>query len=165
MRIADIRKWPVERLSKAVLYGMIIVTALVYAAFWLIGYTRPDEQNPTFNAPLMTNVLLVFPGLLVIAALAVVAWAVLTGVRQRGDKEKVVNGVPARRLALTVGGATAALLLVTFLLGSSSPVVINGKPYEETLWLKGADMFVVTSLLMIVVAVGAVLWGRVKMKD
>lgn len=39
---------------------------------------------------------------------------------------------------------------------------INGADYTDTFWLKASDMFVATSLLMIVAAIAAVIYGATK---
>jgi hypothetical protein len=41
-------------------------------------------------------------------------------------------------------------LVVTFLLGSSSPVMTNGQPFTSKFWLKATDMFIYTSILLII---------------
>ena len=52
-----------------------------------------------------------------------------------------------------------AVLLFYLLLGGSAPMLINGENYADWLWLKLSDMFVITSLLMLVAGIGAVCFG------
>jgi len=54
--------------------------------------------------------------------------------------------------------------LLTFLLGSSVPMTVNGKVYADALWLKVADMFIFTGMGLILVAIGAVLYGATRYK-
>jgi hypothetical protein len=42
------------------------------------------------------------------------------------------------------------LLLVTFLLGSSKPIVTNGELFTDVFWLKTTDMFIYTSILLVI---------------
>jgi len=59
---------------------------------------------------------------------------------------------------MTVGG-TAAVLLLTWLMGSSKPLVVNGTVYNETFWLKTTDMLIVSALILMFVAAALVLFG------
>ena len=42
------------------------------------------------------------------------------------------------------------------------PMLINGENYADWLWLKLSDMFVITSLLMLVAGIGAVCFGATR---
>ncbi len=54
---------------------------------------------------------------------------------------------------------TAVLLLVTYLLGSDQPMVINGTLFNDAQWLKTADMFIASSAILIIIAAAFVLYG------
>ncbi len=54
---------------------------------------------------------------------------------------------------------TALLLLVTYLLGSDHPMVINGTLFSDAVWLKTADMFIASSTILIIIAAAFVLYG------
>lgn len=157
-----IDKWSTEKLSHTILYVMLAVTAVVFGLFYLIGYDRPFEENPQFTAPLLTNILLVFVALVFLLALALGIWTLAVSIRRRKGEGKVVNGVPVAKITYGIAGFTVLLLVVTFLLGSSSALSINGATYSETFWLKAADMFVSSAVILIIVAVAAIVWSRVK---
>ena len=48
---------PAERIARWVFLALIVLTAIVFGAFYLIGFNRPYADDPNFNAPLLTNVL------------------------------------------------------------------------------------------------------------
>ena len=54
---------------------------------------------------------------------------------------------------------TAVLLLVTWLLGSDKPMVVNGTIFSDAFWLKATDMLIVSSVILIVVAAVLVCFG------
>ena len=74
----------------------------------------------------------------------------------------MVHGIPAKKIFHITWIGTLVLLVATFLLGSSSPMLINGNEYGDSLWLKLSDMFVFTSLLMLLGAIVAVLFGATR---
>lgn len=100
---------------------------------------------------------LVYVALLI--ALVFMAGSALRSFRLRDKSQDVVNNIPVTK----IGYATLALLIVclglTFLLGSSKPITLNDETYTSTFWLKAADMFIYTSLILILIAVGAVIYG------
>ena len=153
------RRLPAERLSLRVLYVLLALTALLFAAFFLVGFDRPSLESPGFRDPLFTDVLLWFALALAALALGAGAWALWRGLRQRDGSERVVNGVPSAKISMGVAALTAVVVLLSFVCGSPAPVTVNGSPFADVFWLKPADMFVATSLVLMLVAVGAVVFG------
>lgn len=150
------------QISNIVLYVLIGITVVLFAAFFFIGYDRPFADNPSFNAPLFTNVLLTFVSLLMLVAIGMGGWMIVNSMKRRNKEEFISNGIPVVRNAFLLMAATVLLLLLTFVLGSSSTIQINGKPFTDVFWLKVADMFVWSSVVLMLVAVGVVVYGYVR---
>ncbi len=162
MKRPDLRHISTERLSQSVLYVLTALIAVVFALFYLVGYKHPFEEDPDFNAPLLTGTLIVFQAVLVIIAVAVTVAAALRALRKSNREERTVNGIPAARIAAAVAAGTLLIAVVTFAAGSSRPMTVNGNTYTDAFWLKTADMFVFTSLLLIIAAVGSVAFGATR---
>ena len=150
-----------EQISQQVFFILIGLSVVVFALFFLVGYDMPFLENPDFNAPLFTDVLIILMWLFLIGG---VGLAVCSMIRDyRGAKsETVVNGVPVRRIFRITWLGTLAILVLSFLLGSSDPMLINGENYADWIWLKLSDTFVITSLLMLVAGIGAVCFGATR---
>lgn len=146
-------------ISSRVLMVLVGIIAVAVGAFYLIGYDNPYEENPSFNAPKLTNVILIISYLLIIGTILLTVFSLVMAFRNRNKSAAVVNNVPAARIAYIVSGSVVLLLVLTFLFGSSAPMTINGKQYAQTLWLKTADMFIFTALAMLVAAVAAVAYS------
>lgn len=146
-------------ISSRVLMVLVGIIAVAFGAFYLIGYDNPYEENPSFNAPKLTNVILIISYLLIIGTILLTVFSLVMAFRNRNKCAAVVNNVPAARIAYIVSGSVVLLLVLTFLFGSSAPMTINGKQYAQTLWLKTADMFIFTALAMLVAAVAAVAYS------
>lgn len=144
-----------EQISVRIFYVLTALAVIIFGLFFLVGYNMPFLAEPEYNAPLFTDVVLWFLYLMVVLAAAVTIIAVMRGYRER-QTEKFVNGVPAARIAWTTAVLLAAVMLLTFVLGSSSPITVNGKNFQEVFWLKATDMFIYTTIVLIVVAAGAV---------
>ena len=156
------RKWTSERISQTVLYVIVGLTAVVFALFRLVGYDIPYFDNPELNAPLLTGVLIAFMILLTVVAVAIALIAACRSLKKNRRAAKVVDGIHAARLARTVVAVVIVSLVLTFALGSTQPVAVNGAAYDDSFWLRAADMFVNSSLLLIAVAVAAVVFGATR---
>ena len=151
-----------EKISRLVLYGLVAVVLVVFGLFFLVGYDHPYVENSNYNAPVLTDLVLVLMLLLVVGTIGVTAWAVMTALKKRGRGNAWDNNVPVRRISYSVILSVLLLLALAFVLGSSSAMFVNGKPYEDTFWLKTADMFIISSIVLLVVAAIAFIFGATR---
>ena len=148
------------RLSKGnipqrVLRLMLALTVVVFLAFFLIGYSHPYSEDPDFIEPRLTSTLLIYMLLIFVVAIGVTIWAVVSALRKR-TSSKVADGVPATTIAIAVVVLTALTMVVSFLAGSASSMQVNGSDYENGTWLRAADMFVLSSIGLMIVATAVV---------
>ena len=157
----EFRKKSAEQVSQRIFYILIALAVLVFGLFFLVGYDMPFEENPDFNAPLFTDVLIGLMWLFLVGGIGLAIYSMWKD--YRGSRsEAVVNGVPVRRIFRITWIGLLALLVLTFALGSSAPMLINGENYADWLWLKLSDMFVITSLLRLLAGMGAVIFGATR---
>lgn len=138
------------RISRLVLYVVLGVAAVVYGLFLLVGYSMPSDVNPSFTAPLLTPLLIGFVELMVVVAIAIAVWMGLA--RVRSIKSRKAGSITSVRIMLGVALGTIVLLLLSFALGSTAPIMANGTTYTDSLWLRVADMFIYSGAVLIVVA-------------
>ncbi len=156
---SDVRQLPSDKASGRVLAVLVVVAVLLFGAFFLVGFDMPFDDDPRFNAPLLTDAVLWFSYVLFIVAVVVTAVSVIHGIRVHASDDRLSNGIPTMRIALGVGGLLVATLLLTFLFGSSEPLTINGRYFTSVFWLKLTDMFINTSFILGTIAVAAVFFG------
>ena len=150
-----------EQVSQRIFYILIALAVLVFGLFFLVGYDMPFEENPDFNAPLFTDVLIFLMWLFLVGGVGLAVFSMWKDYR-RSKSEAVVNGVPVRRIFRFTWIGLLAVLGLSFALGSSDPMLINGENYADWLWLKLSDMFVITSLLMLLAGIGTVVFGATR---
>lgn len=160
----NIKNIKTGQISTRILYVLVGITVVVFALFYLIGYNMPYMFDPTYNAPLFTDVVLWLLYIMMFLSVSVAVCAVVRGYRRR-SRESVVNGIPVARIAWGTLALLVASLVLTFLIGSSSPVTVNGKTFADVFWLKATDMFIYTILLLLVVAAGAVGYSAMRIKN
>lgn len=151
-----------ERISSRVLYGLTGLAAVVFALFYLVGFYMPYLPDPSFNAPIFTDGVIFLMLALLLMAVSVAVAAVVKTLRKTGKGEAISNRIPVRKISMAVVIVTTGLLLLTFLLGSTGALPVNGNDFTDALWLRTADMFINTSLVLIVIAIIAVLYGATR---
>ena len=162
MNINGWKRLSAEQISQRILYVLTAVTVLVFGLFYSVGFDRLFIDNPDFNAPLFTDVLLGLIYFMLFVAFAVGVCALVGESRKRRDEERVVNGIPATKISVAVFGGTLVLLVLFGLLGSSEPIMINGRMFTDRLWLKATDLFINTSLVLLFIVVVAVIYCSTK---
>ena len=151
LRLSNIRHWPTERISQRVLYLLITLAAVVFVLFYGIGYDHPFAENPSFNAPLFTDLLLSLMLVLILLAGGLSIWAVVRSVRKlRGSG----NG--------SVIWGTIGIVVFSCLVASGREMLVNGRPYGDWFWLKVSDMFIYTSVILLLVTIAAAIYGATK---
>ena len=155
------------RISSRILCVLSALIALMFVLFFLVGYNRYFEEDSQFRAPLLTDALLVFVALVLIGTLAVTAWSVVAGWRQRASAGTMVGRVPLRTLHGGIACAVLVLAGLAWVLGSSEPLLVNGMPFTSSFWLHTADMFVALCTVLIIVtlvAAGCSSWLAMRKK-
>ncbi len=152
----------VERISQRVLYIILGITVLVFMGFYLLGYDTPFADDASFKAPLLTDGVLVWMYILIVFALIIMLYSLYNSIRSVKIEGKVVNGIPKRKITILVIVGMLVVLLLTFLFGTTTSMQINGEMFTDKFWLQAADMFVNTILVMLLVSIGAVIFGATR---
>ncbi|MBF1442541.1 MAG: hypothetical protein HXN58_02260 [Prevotella pallens] len=155
-------KWAEERISQRILYVLIGVIALVFVLFFSVGFYTPFAGDPSFNAPLFTDVLLIFMCILFGLAVLTMVVSLIRTARTMSVKQRMVNGIPTYKISIAVFGTTLLCLVLSFVFGSSRPMLINGANYTDTFWLKVSDMFVTSSIVLLLVAIAVTAFGATR---
>ncbi|MCD8291883.1 MAG: hypothetical protein LUC91_10340 [Prevotella sp.] len=148
-----------ERVSTRVLFILIAFIVLLFGAFFIIGFDTPYSEDPDFNAPLLTDAVLIFVYLLIVAALVIMAYSVVRAIKRRDKSTNVTNNIPESKIMWCTVALLLCCMVITFLLGSTQPVQVNGVEFAQTFWLKTTDMFINTVIVMLIVAVLGVAFG------
>lgn len=162
IRLSDLRRMNAGQTARCVFYAVVAVSAVLFALFRFVGFDIPYDENPDYNAPLLTGTLVGFMLVLVAATLALAVWSFVRAARMNRGTGRVVNNIPARRITLGVAGGTAATLLVTLAASSSDTLTVNGAQFADAFWLRVSGMFIGTSVLMIAAAIAAVVFGTTR---
>ena len=159
-KLSDVRKWSSERISHVVLYSLTAIIALVFLLFYFVGYDMPAIWDERYISPLLIDLVMGLMLLLLVGTFVVACLSKWHSVHTN-HTPTVVNGIHGKRITLCVTIGTIVLLAFLFALPSSS-IYVNGEMFEEKIWLRAANMFVVASVLLIIIGIGAILFGIIR---
>ena len=93
---------------------MVGLVVAVFLCFYLIGFDEPFAADSSFNAPMLTDLLIGFMWFLFGIAVVAAGIAAVRSVRLARNNERLSNGVPARKITTIVYGTTFLCLVLTF---------------------------------------------------
>ena len=97
-------------------------------------------------SPFVADIMLWLMYIAVVAAIVVTLCSVAKTLRMRTKDDEIINGVPQTRIAWTTG--------------SSEPLMTNGTLFASKFWLKAVDMFIYTSIILIIGCLVGVIVSR-----
>ena len=100
-----------------------------------------------------------------VAVIAAVVWSAVLTTRKRLKNGRTRENLTANRVAWGIAVGTSLLLLLTFILASTAALNINGKPFTDAFWLRMADMFIITVAVLFVVALIALVFSKLRIKN
>lgn len=152
-----------ERISQRVLYVLTGLAVVVFGLFYLIGFDRPFNDDSNFNAPLFTDLLMVYAAILLVGTLVLAGLAMVKTVKMmRATENKVVNSIPVGRIRRYGIIALGVVTLLSLVLSSGNPMTINGHVFEDFVALRVADLLIYTSLFLLLAAIAAVIFGMTR---
>ena len=86
--------------------------------------------------------------LLIAAATIASVLSAIHGVRTQG--RQVAASRLARRASVAAAILPVTVMALTYAAASTTPLTINGKAFTSTLWLRLTDMFIYTSVILII---------------
>lgn len=129
------------KVSYYVLYALFAIIGIVLVLFYGVGFDNPNAAG--LNEPQYTDALIYLKYAL---AAITVALAVLAGVVQFVSSLKDnPKGAVKTLIALAL---LVAVIVVSYAMGSTEPVMVNGEPYNDTFWLKTTDMFIFSMYIL-----------------
>lgn len=155
------KKWSSEKISRTFQMVGTVIIAVVFLLYYLVGYNVPAPWDEKYNSPVLTDLVIILMGVLFVAAIAVVCLSNLHSLRTNHSPE-VVNNVPGKRIKWGVIAATVIMLAVTGLALPVDRILKNGEIYDDAFWLHVANMFVISSTLLIIIGVAAIAFFLLK---
>ena len=84
--------------------------------------------------------------------------------RWHGEGDGYENNVPRRKITHGLLFLLLAVVVLSAFVASAEPLRINDMVFSDRLWLKVADMFIYTGLVLLIAAIAAVSYGATRYK-
>ena len=139
MKKNNVHKKPTEKISHLFMYVMMGIIAFVFLLYYLVGYNAPAAWDEKYNCPLLTDLVIFLMMILLVGALV-------------------------KRVTWCVTGGVIAILAVTCLALPTDRLFVNGEAFDDAFWLHVTNMFVASSLVLIVVGLCAIVFGMFQNK-
>ena len=146
----------VEKISKIVLWTLIGISIVVTALFLLIGYDTPYEENPTFVDPQLTDLLLCWTYILIIATAVAATAAVIYGFVNGSNKSKHEEKGFLGKTSLIAWGTFAVSLLAGIIAGiinKDEVLLVNGKEWSDATATIITETSMVSTLILTIATV------------
>ena len=114
-----------EKISQQVFYIMIGLAVLVFGLFFLVGYDLPFEENPDFNAPLFTDVLILLMWLFLIGGTGLAVFSMIRDYRSSKSEAVVLKGTESEFCGKTTP-ATILVAGVVLFEGNTGDIILKG---------------------------------------
>ena len=152
MAVAKIRK-----MSSWALLIVSIISLVVLGMFYAGGVVDPSVE---MKEPIYTGLLINWTSVLffvtIISTILFAVWQFIT-LLQTNAKSAITS--------LIVIVVFAAILFITYSMGDATPLGgmnADSQKYNIPLWLKVTDMWIMSTVVLMVLIVAAVVWGSVK---
>lgn len=108
---------------------------------------------------LFTSVLLVVIELLILATVALALWSSYKSAKLRREARKGQVANPTVKIVVGVVAVLWLAYVVVELLLTAQPMMINGKLYDDSLWIHLSDIVLNTAIIMFLIAAGTIAYG------
>ena len=151
-----------KRLANISLRVLCLLTLVIFSLFFLVGYDMPSLTKEGMVEPLLTNTVLVFTYIVLFLSIAIAVWSLIKEFLLGAQLPSIQNGIKVKLIRNTTFISVPTLLILFFLLGSSSPLKVNGITFNNAFWLKASDMFIFVSILLLLIGIVYATWGTIK---
>ena len=151
-----------KRLANISLRVLCLLTLVIFSLFFLVGYDMPSLTKEGMVEPLLTNTVLVFTYIVLFLSIAIAVWSLIKEFLLGAQLPSVQNGIKVKLIRNSTFISVPTLLILFFLLGSSSPLKVNGIAFNNAFWLKASDMFISVSILLLFIGIVCATWGPIK---
>ena len=157
----------VEKVSKIILWALIGISLVVTALFLLIGYDTPYEENPKFNDPQLTDLLICWTYALIAGAAVATVGAVIYTAINGGNKSKNEDKGLLSKTGLIAWGTCIVSIVIGVAIGvagKDEQLLINGKGWNDPTDIIMTDASMVSILVLTIVTIIATAFSMVNNK-
>lgn len=145
----------IEKISKAVLLGCVILIIGCFGAFFLFDY---DNMVGDYNEPLFTDVIMYLMYILIAVTALLTIWSLVRGMlNNKGNNPAATTGVPGGKITLFTVVLTIASVVVGCILGmGENEFTASDGTVTSAGWVTVVDVFLFSMGVLLLAAAIAV---------
>ena len=113
------------------------------------------------RAELFTGILLIVIEVLILATVALALWSSYKSAKLRREARKGQVANPTVKIVVCIAVVLWVAYVIVGLFQRAQPIKINGKLYDDTLWIHLSDIVLNTAIIMFLTAVGTIACGYI----
>ena len=112
------------KISNYVMYAIMAISVVVLGLFFLVGYDIPYKEDPKFNDPQFTDLLMVWMGVLIVLTFVLTLVSVVMQVKNASGTE--AKGIAGKTGTISVIGMVLSIVIGLGVgLADQSPVSVS----------------------------------------
>ena len=157
----------VEKLSKYTLWAGMGISIVILILFYVIGFDNEFVENPKFNDPALTDVLLIWTYFLVAVAVIVTLWSLFHGLTTKGTGTSKDTGLAAHTSSIAWGICVVSLILgaIYGFMVKDETLFINNKAWTGPTDIIITDTCMISIVILTIVTVVATAWSMISSKN
>lgn len=100
--------------------------------------------------------------LVILVSVVVTIWSVVRRIKMIGRTSGKTQGIPARKINISIVLSVFASLSLSFAFADVSPLTINTRLYDDVFWLRVSNMFVFTGSIIMIFGIIAMIYSFIK---
>ncbi len=143
------------KISSYVMYAVMAISIVVLALFFLVGYDTPYKEDPKFNDPQFTDLLMVWMGVLIVLTFALTLVSVVMQVKNASASD--AKGIAGKTGTISVIGMVLSIVIGLGVgLADQSPVLVNGEVFTDPVELCITDTCLISMFILLIMSVIAI---------
>jgi len=148
-----------ENISKWLLRGLLLFTAVIFLLFFLVGFDTPYEENPKMNAPLLTDAVLYTCIGFTIITIILTVWSVVKQLVTGGSTTSKDIGIAAHTgtISVIVLVVSVVIGLIIGIANKSDHMLINGEDWNVPGEIITTDTCIVSIVILLVITLASLI--------
>ena len=156
-----------EKICKYTLWGIMGISIVVFILFYTIGFGNLYEEDPKFNDPALTDLLLIWGYILIAVAVIVTIWSLIHGLTTKGTGTSKETGLAAHTSAIAWGICAVSIILglIYGFMCKDDTMLINGKDWKGPGDIIITDTSMISIIILTIVTVCVTAWSMISSKQ
>lgn len=156
-----------EKLTGWILKALMAVGIIGFILFFAVGFGTPYEENPKYNAPTLTDLVMILIIVYVVIAIVATIWSAVMAMLKGNDSTVKDTGIAGSTGLISVVLFVASIVIgiIVGIINKGEHLLINGKDWNVPSEIILTDTCCVSIAILMIVTIVVLVAGMFKKKD